>query len=162
MLAVVATATAALYCQETPLKYEIDRIANVDYSHGQLPSVYGVHNIQIMRANRQHPELADGFGWTYHHAPMVAYWNQSFYVNYLSDPVGEHMAPGQTYLQTSKDGYHWTFPQVLFPTYRIPDGTTKEGVEGVARDLDAVMHQRMGFYVSKASKRLFALGFYGI
>jgi hypothetical protein len=93
---------------------------------------------------------------------MIAYWNQTFYVSYLSDPVGEHIAPGQTYLQRSSDGYHWDFPEVLFPTYRIPDGTTKEGKEGVAKDLDAVMHQRMGFYVSKASKRLFALGFYGI
>lgn len=162
MSAIFATAPASLLCQDTPLKYEIDRMANIDYSHGQLPSTMGVHNIQIMRANREHPEFAEGFGWTYNHAPMIAYWNQKFYVNYLSDPVGEHMAPGQTYLQTSSDGYQWDFPRVLFPTYRIPDGTTKEGVEGVAKDLDAVMHQRMGFYVSKASERLFALGFYGI
>ena len=162
MSALVASAPTLLFCQETPLKYEIDQIANIDYSHGQLPSAMGVHNIQIMRANRDHPESAEGFGWTYNHAPMIAYWNQKFYVNYLSDPVGEHIAPGQTYLQTSSDGYHWDFPRVLFPVYRIPDGTTKEGVEGVAKNLDAVMHQRMGFYVSKTSKRLFALGFYGI
>jgi len=162
LLALVASTSGSLLSQETPLNYEIDRVANVDYSHGQLPSVMGVHNIQIMRANREHPELAEGFGWTYSHAPMVAYWNQTFYVSYLSDPVGEHVAPGQTYLQRSSDGYQWDFPEVLFPTYRIPDGTTKEGKEGLAKDLDAVMHQRMGFYVSKASKRLFALGFYGI
>jgi len=162
VLVVVATAPASLLCQQTPVQYDFHQLVNIDYSHGQLPSTMGVHNIQIMRANREHPEFAEGFGWTYNHAPMIAYWNQKFYVSYLSNPVGEHMAPGQTYLQTSTDGYHWDFPEVLFPVYRIPDGTTKEGVEGVAKDLDAVMHQRMGFYVSRASKRLFALGFYGI
>ena len=107
LLALVALTSVSLLCQETPLKYELDRMANIDYSHGQLPSVMGVHNIQIMRANREHPDFAEGFGWTYNHAPMVAYWNQTFYVSYLSDPVGEHMAPGQTYLQSSLDGYHW-------------------------------------------------------
>jgi len=162
LLAGVAIAPFYLYSQGTPLRYDFNTLANIDYHHGQLPATMGVHNIQIMRANREHPELAEGFGWTYNHGAMIAYWNNTFFVNYLSDPVGEHMAPGQTYLQTSKDGYHWEFPVVLFPTYRIPDGTTKEGVEGVAKDLDAVMHQRMGFYVSKKSGRLFALGFYGI
>jgi hypothetical protein len=162
LLAIFTMAQASLLCQQTPLKYDFNQWVNIDYSHGRLPSTMGVHNIQIMRANREHPEFAEGFGWTYNHAPMIAYWNQTFYVSYLSDPVGEHMAPGQTYLQTSKDGYNWDFPEVLFPVYRIPDGTTKEGVKGIAKDLDAVMHQRMGFYVSKASKRFFALGFYGI
>lgn len=162
LLTVVAIAPVTLLCQETPLRYDLNQMVNIDYSHGQLPSTIGVHNIQIMRANREHPEFAEGYGWTYNHAAMIAYWNNTFYVNYLSDPVGEHIAPGQTYLQTSKDGYHWEFPTVLFSPYRIPDGTTKEGVEGVAKDMDAVMHQRMGFYVSKKSNRLFALGFYGI
>lgn len=162
ILVVASCAPATLWSQETPLKYEFDLIANIDYSHGQLPSVMGVHNIQIMRANREHPEFAEGYGWTYNHAAMIAYWNHTFYVSYLSDPVGEHTAPGQTYLQSSADGYRWEFPKVLFPIYRIPDGTTKKGVEGVAKDLDAVMHQRMGFYVSKKSSRLFALGYYGI
>jgi hypothetical protein len=162
ILVVASCAPATLWSQETPLKYEFDQIANIDYSHGQLPSAMGVHNIQIMRANREHPEFAEGYGWTYNHAAMIAYWNHTFYVSYLSDPVGEHTAPGQTYLQSSADGYRWEFPKVLFPIYRIPDGTTKKGVEGVAKDLDAVMHQRMGFYVSKKSNRLFALGFYGI
>lgn len=162
LLVIIIIAPLSLFCQESPLKYDIDRMANVDYSHGQLPSTMGVHNIQIMRANRVHPESAEGFGWTYNHAPMIAFWNQIFYVSYLSDPVGEHVAPGQTYLQSSTDGYNWDFPEVLFPTYRIPDGTTKKGKEGVAKDLDAVMHQRMGFYVSKSSNRLFAIGFYGI
>ena len=151
-----------LKSQTTPVKHANRTYVNIDYHHGQLPSLMGVHNIQIMRANKEFPMLAEGYGWTYNHAAMIAYWNGSFYVNYLSNPDGEHIPPGQTYLQTSKNGYVWEFPRVLFPTYRIPDGTVKEGVEGIAKDLDAVMHQRMGFYVSPKSNRLFALGYYGI
>jgi hypothetical protein len=120
-----------------------------------------VHNIQILRANREHPEWSDDAGWTYNHAPMIAYWNNQFYVEYLSDPVGEHVPPGQSFLLTSKDGYKWTKPVIIFPQYKIPDGTKKEGGTAVANNTMAVMHQRVGFYVSK-SNRLFALGFYGM
>lgn len=141
--------------------YSGHTLSNVDYHHGQLSSAVGVHNIQVFRANREHPEKADGSGWTYNHAPMLAYWNNKFYLEYLSDKTGESVPPGQTLLLTSKDGNTWSSPVVLFPPYKIPDGTTKEGHSGVAKDLYAVMHQRMGFYVSKKHK-LLALGFYGI
>ncbi len=143
------------------VRYTGKTLVNADYHHGQLTPVVGVHSIQTFRANREHPELAENFGWTYNHAPMLAYWNNRFYVEYLSDKVGESIPPGQTLLQSSKDGYTWTKPEVIFPVYRIPDGTTKEGRTDVAKDLDAVMHQRMGFYVS--TKNVFlVLGFYAI
>lgn len=141
--------------------YTGNTVVNVDYHHGQLSPVVGVHSQQIFRANREHPELADGFGFTYNHAPMLAYWNNTFYVEYLSDKVGESVPPGQTLVITSKDGQTWSKPTVVFPQYKIPDGTTKEGHPGVAKDLYSVMHQRMGFYTAK-SKRLLVLGFYGI
>jgi hypothetical protein len=114
--------------------------------------------MQIFRANREHPELAEGFGFTYNHAPMLAYWNNTFYVEYLSDKVGESVPPGQTLLLTSKDGQNWSKPEVVFPQYKIPDGTTKEGQTIVAKDLYSVMHQRMGFYTSK-SKQIISAGF---
>ena len=142
--------------------YSGKTLSNVDYHHGQLAPAVGVHNRQVFRANREHPEMADDSGYTYNHAPMLAYWNHTYYVEYLSDKVGESVPPGQTLLMTSTDGVNWSKkPTVLFPPYRIPDGTTKEGHPGVAKDLFAVMHQRMGFYVSK-HHRLLALGFYGI
>jgi hypothetical protein len=146
--------------QET-IRYTGSTLSNVDYHHGQLAPAVGVHNIQVMRANRENPGPANAFGWTYNHAPMLSHWNGTFYLNYLSDPVGEHIPPSQTLLHSSKDGYNWSEATVLFPPYRIPEGTRKEGHPGVAKDLDAVMHQRMGFYVSK-SNRLLALGYYGI
>ena len=136
-------------------------LSNIDYHHGMLVPAVGVHSIQVLRANREHPDSAEGSGFTYNHAPMLAYWNNKFYLEYLSDRIGESVPPGQTLLTTSSDGYNWTKPVVVFPPYRIPDGTTKEGHPGVAKDLYAVMHQRMGFYVSK-HHRLLVLGFYGI
>ncbi|WP_175633314.1 sialidase/neuraminidase family protein [Pedobacter ghigonis] len=155
-----ALAISNAQAQDT-VRYTGKTLVNADYNHGQLTPVVGVHNIQTFRANREHPELAENFGWTYNHAPMLAYWNNRFYVEYLSDKVGESIPPGQTLLQSSKDGYTWTKPDVIFPVYRIPDGTTKEGRSDVAKDLDAVMHQRMGFYVS--TKNVFlVLGFYAI
>ncbi|NTE04419.1 six-hairpin glycosidase [Agrobacterium tumefaciens] len=155
-----ALAIQTSQAQDT-VRYTGKTLVNADYHHGQLKPVVGVHSIQTFRANRAHPEWAENFGWTYNHAPMLAYWNNKFYVEYLSDQVGESIPPGQTLLQSSADGYTWTKPDVVFPIYRIPDGTTKEGRTDVAKDLDAVMHQRMGFYVS--TKNVFlVLGFYAI
>ncbi|WP_256012323.1 exo-alpha-sialidase [Desertivirga xinjiangensis] len=150
----------SLQAQDT-VHYTGTTLSNVDYHHGQLSPAIGVHNIQVFRANREHPELADGFSWTYNHAPMLAYWNNTFFLEYLSDPVGEHIPPSQTLLHTSKDGYNWSKPVILFPQYKIPDGWKKEGYPGVAKDLYATMHQRVGFYVSK-KQRLLALAYYGI
>lgn len=155
-----ALALSTAQAQDT-VRYTGKTLVNADYHHGQLSPVMGVHSIQTFRANREHPELAENFGWTYNHAPMLAYWNNKFYIEYLSDKVGESIPPGQTLVQSSTDGYNWTTPEVVFPIYRIPDGTTKEGRTDVAKDLDAVMHQRMGFYVS--TKNIFlVLGFYAI
>ncbi|WP_245859948.1 exo-alpha-sialidase [Spirosoma aerolatum] len=148
------------YAQDT-VRYVGTTLSNVDYHHGQLSPAVGVHNIQVFRANREHPELAGGTNWTYNHAPMLAYWNQTFYLQYLSNPVGEHVPPGQTLLLTSKDGYSWSKPTIIFPPYKIPDGWKKEGRPEVANDLYAVMHQRMGFFTAK-NGRLLTLAFYGI
>lgn len=150
----------SVQAQDT-IRYVGNTLSNVDYHHGQLSPAVGVHNIQVMRANREHPEPENGYGWTYNHAPMLAYWNGTFYLNYLSDPVGEHIPPSQTLLQTSKDGYVWSKPDIIFPKYKVPDGVRKEGHPGVAKDLYAIVHQRMGFYVSK-DNRLLALAYYGL
>ncbi len=152
--------TATLQAQDR-IHYTGTELSNPNHHDGQLSPVVGVHNIQTMRANRRYDlYTSNGNGWTYNHQPMMAYWNGKFYMHYLSDPVDEHVPPSCTMLQTSENGYEWTAPEVLFPVYRIPNGTTKDG-KVVAKDIDAVMHQRVGFYVSKAGK-LIAIGNYGI
>ncbi len=160
-VAIAMASCTTIVSQNDTIKYVGKTLSNIDYHHGQLSPAVGVHATQIMRASREHPEKADGLGWTYNHQPMLAYWNNTYYLHYLTDPSGEHIPPGQTLYMTSKDGVIWTKPKTIFPIYRIPDGTKKEGVEGVAKDLDAVMHQRMGFYVS-SDNRLLSLGYYGI
>jgi len=120
---------------------------------GGLSPVVGVHNIQTMRGEK---------GWLYNHQPMMAYWHGKFYMHYLTDPRSEHEAPGKTMLQTSADGYTWTKPVDLFPEYSVPDGFTKPTLPGVkAKNLKAIMHQRVGFYVSKKDK-LIAMGNYAV
>lgn len=122
------------------------------YRHdGGLSPIIGVHNIQIMRADRENPDVARNImPWTYNHQPMMAYWKGRFWVHYLSDPQSEHVPPSQTFLQTSTDGYHWSSPTTLFPDY--------------GNDMMAVMHQRVGWYVSseKTGKKLLAIGSYGL
>jgi hypothetical protein len=146
-----------LHAQDT-VRYIGNTLSNVDYHHGQLSPAIGVHNIQTMRANRSGKGV---MSWTYNHAPMLAYRNNTFYLEYLSNPVGEHVPPGQSLLQTSKDGYNWSDPVIIFPPYKIPDGFVKQGKKDTAKNTYAVMHQRIGFYTAK-SKRFFALAYYGI
>ncbi|MFT3946370.1 MAG: six-hairpin glycosidase [Agriterribacter sp.] len=122
---------------------------------GRLRYAIGTESIQVMRANRKHTDIATDSGWTYNHAPNLAYWNGKFYLQYLSNPVDEHIAPGQTLLTTSADGRCWTIPQIIFAPYQAPAGVKiPEGYHGY------MMHQRMGFYTAP-SGRLLTLAFYG-
>lgn len=152
-------ASTQLLAQELPT-YHGTELSNPDYHHGQLAPAIGVHNIQITRANREFPNYADGLGFTYNHQPMLAYWNNTFYLEYLGNPIGEHEPGGATFLLTSKDGTNWSKPQVIFEPYQIPDGTKKEtkrnGIQET-KDLLSVNHQRMGFYVSKKQDKLLVL-----
>ncbi|MCD8210419.1 MAG: glycoside hydrolase family 43 protein, partial [Prevotella sp.] len=133
--------------------YSGDKIAIPQRHDGGLSPVIGAHNIQVWRSEK---------GWLYNHQPMIAYWKGKFYLHYLTDPRSEHEPPGKTMLQTSQDGYTWSAPEVLFPEYDVPDGFTKPNLPGeVAKNLKAIMHQRVGFYVSSQDK-LIATGNYGV
>src|SRR3954465_13873098 len=92
ILACILFTSSRAGSQDT-IRYTGNTLVNVDYHHGQLSPAIGVHNIQVFRANRQHPEKASNIDWTYNHAPMLAYWNNQFYLEYLSTPVGEHVFP---------------------------------------------------------------------
>ena len=98
------------------------------YRHdGQLSPAVGVHNIQLLRANRDSITATYNFGWTYNHQPMMCYWNGKFYLHFLCDSTDEHIPPSRTVLMTSPDGYHWSSPEILFPEYKVPEGFTKKG-----------------------------------
>ncbi|MBT6768619.1 MAG: hypothetical protein HOA81_06470, partial [Opitutales bacterium] len=64
--------------------------------HGGLRHAVGVHRIQALRANRTYPpEVSSEYvGWTYNHAPMIAYWQGRYWVEYVSNMKEEHGIPG--------------------------------------------------------------------
>jgi hypothetical protein len=131
----------------TPVRFVGPEQADTTHDGG-LRWALGVKSWQAFRANRSRPELADGWGWTYNHAPMLAYWRGRFWIEYLSAPVHENRGPMHTLLMSSTNGIHWDKPRVVFPEYRTTEGKLFQ------------VHQRMGFYVSPDS-RLLVLGFYG-
>lgn len=137
--------------------------ANPDYADGQLRHAVGASNFQVTRANRAHPEWADGVGNTYNHAPMLTYWRGKFYLEYLSNPIDEHTDGGCSFLCISEDGMNWSEPQVAFPVIRVPAGEYA-CIDGqtvvIPKEREAIMHQRMGFFHS-SDDRLLMLGFYG-
>ena len=45
---------------------------DLDRHDGGLSPVVGVETIQVLRANRAHPDWAEGFGFCYNHAPMIS------------------------------------------------------------------------------------------
>lgn len=132
-----------------PLEYIGPTPVMTSHRHdGHLQPAVGVQNIQILRANRTDPPESDRSGNTYNHAPMLAYWNNRFYVQYLAHEWEEHGDPTETYLLSSSDGYQWSAPQLLFPKIEYNPG------------MFTIAHQRMGFYVAPNGK-LLTLAFYG-
>lgn len=153
-LAFFAEAVAQTGSINEPVRYVGGESIDPWLHEGRLRYAIGVENRQTFRANRTNPDLADGSGWTYSHASNLAYWKGKFYQQYLSNPVDEHISPGQTLLITSENGREWGKPEVIFPPYEAPEKVEiPDGYEGY------MMHQRMGFYVSP-NDRLLTLAFY--
>ncbi len=136
---------------------------NCDYFHGQIPYAKGVHLYQVSRANREEPELDDGTGHTYKHAPDLCWYAGKYYIQYLTNPKDEHGGAGVSVLASSADGREWGDYQISFPEYRIPacEVTDYKGLHHVFDGTKpAFMHQRMAFYQAKNGVML-VLGFYG-
>lgn len=146
-----------------PIKYIGDKQTDPLYHHGALRHAVGIHRYQAFRANREHPsEIGSRSGWTYNHQPYLSYWNDQFYLQYLSNQYTEHVTPGRTMLMTSKDGRDWSNPEIIFPEYTLPEINFTHPESGkiyhMPAGIKAVMHQRMGFYITK-DDRLLTLAF---
>ncbi len=129
------------------LRYVGATVASSD-ADGALRPAIGVHNFQVVRANRTASEHRDHLSHTYLHQPMLAWAHGKFYLEYLSAARNEHDAPTHTSLTTSLDGRNWEAPRTIFPSFVLPDGSS------------TIAHQRMGFYIAP-NGRLLALAFYG-
>lgn len=144
-----------------PITVEPGRRANIDVHHGALRPAVGVHCFQVFRANRGAPGPHEPKpGWTYNHAPMLAHWKGRFWLQYLSNPLYEHVAPGCTLLTSSSDGREWESPRVLFPEYPLAAEDRQRLADVGPVPECALMHQRMGFHVAP-NGRLLTLAFYG-
>jgi len=147
-----------------PIKYVGEQQTDKHFHHGGLRHAVGVHRYQAFRANREHPpEVGSRTGWTYNHQPYLCYWNDQFYLQYLSNQFTEHLTPGRTHLSVSKNARDWLNPEIIFPEYPLPEITYKDQESGKSYLLPegtiAVMHQRNGFYITK-DDRLLTLAFY--
>lgn len=141
-----------------PIIYSEGLQPDAKYFDGGLPHAVGVHNYQAFRANRVNPtEQGSKTGWTYNHQPYLSYWNNKFYLEYLSGEFQEHTPPTRVLLMTSENGKDWSDPEVIFPIYDLPEIKTDKGY--LPEGTKAVMHQRMGFYVAPNGK-LLASAFY--
>lgn len=139
-----------------------DEKADIRFFDGALRHAVGAKHYQVVRANRECPHAQEDYGWTYNHAPMICFWKDNLFVEYLSNEISEHTPPSQSLLTWSKNGEEWTKPVVIFPQYVVPKGVyTGPNKELLKQGDTAIMHQRMGFYVTQ-DNRLFVLGFYGV
>ncbi|MCR4620992.1 MAG: hypothetical protein K5663_02810 [Clostridiales bacterium] len=144
------------------ISVNVSRQPDIRFLDGGLPHQRGVKSYQILRANRALPDTAEGLGWTYNHAPMLAWYHGRYYAEYLSNPVNEHDATGHTLLSSSADGVEWTRPEVIFPSIEVPlDCYRGRRADGMPASTATCAHQRMGFYCAKNGVML-VLCFYGI
>ncbi|AJS60187.1 hypothetical protein [Paenibacillus sp. IHBB 10380] len=144
------------------MQYIGNEQVNLECHHGELRPIIGTKHYQAVRVSRLLPDIEGGAGWTFSNAPMLAFWQERFYLQYISNPIGENISPSRTMITTSGEGVNWESPQIAFPSYLIPPGIYKreDGIT-LPDESYAVMHQRMGFYVAP-NGRLLTLGFYGI
>jgi len=100
-----------------PIRIEGPEQASVDLNlpNGGLESARGVANIQVFRASRGAPQLADGKGWTYHHHVDLAAWKGRLYLAWNSTEKDEDVGISRELYSTSTDGFQWEPPRELFP-----------------------------------------------
>lgn len=145
-------------CTSEPIKYTGQLNPDKRFYDGKLPHAVGVHHYQVLRANRSNPSEPGVIGWTYNHQPYLAYWNNTFYLQYLSGLIGEHTPPTRILITQSINGIEWSDPVIVFPEYILPE--INDDGEIIPAGTFAVHHQRMGWYVAPNGK-LLTLGFIG-
>ena len=83
LITALMIASTSINAQEK-IHYTGSEWADPSAHDGRLTPVVGVHNIQVMRANREKPSAANGNGWTYNHQPNSTFsilptlWENTF------------------------------------------------------------------------------------
>jgi hypothetical protein len=91
--------------------------ARLDFkrSDGGLAPAPGLETFVVFRADKKHPELNEGRGWTYHHHPDMACWKGRLYVGWNSCERDEDTWPSRELFSTSTNGRDWSRPMEMFP-----------------------------------------------
>jgi hypothetical protein len=103
---------------DDPVRIDAPALAKMDFSRtdGGLPPVPNLKTFVLLKADKEHPELSDGRGWTYHHHPDLACWKGRLYVAWSSNERDEDTGISRELYRTSADGEHWSDLAELFPT----------------------------------------------
>jgi hypothetical protein len=138
-----------------PIQIKAPELADLDFSQytGGLPGVPGVETYTICRADREHPQKAEGLGYTYQHHQDLAIWKGSMYVGWNTCQVDEDTYPSRELISTSLDGKTWTRPVEMFPQgistplrmyfYLAPNGTMLV-IAGLREDHKPLTERRKG------------------
>ena len=88
---------------------------NFDLSTGGLPIAPGLETYTVIRSDKEHPERAEGLGWTYQHHPDMAAWHGRLYVGWNSCERDEDSWPSRELYSSSTNGKEWAKPAEMFP-----------------------------------------------
>lgn len=112
-----ADASTSAAIDSEPLRIEAPQLATLsfDLSTGGLPIAPGLETYTVVRSDREHPELAEGLGWTFQHHPDIAAWHGRLYVGWNSCARDEDTWPSRELYSSSRDGKTWAKPQEMFP-----------------------------------------------
>ena len=152
LLAAPIRAQAAVGDPSEPVAYAGTDDTDKAYADGGHRVAVGVQNYQILRSMGNDIDYGDGFNWTYHHSPMMHYWNGKLYVICNSTPKDEDTSKGHCLLMTSTNlAATWSRPVVLFPEMWV----TAEGV-----DQWTICNMRLGFWTAPNEKLYAMTGYY--
>jgi hypothetical protein len=100
-----------------PIQIKAPELSTLDFSKwtGGLPIVPGIQTFTICIADREHPEKAEGLGYTYQHHQDIAAWHGRLYVGWNTCKVDEDEWPSREVLSTSVNGMDWSKPVEMFP-----------------------------------------------
>ncbi|MCX6333754.1 MAG: exo-alpha-sialidase [Bacteroidia bacterium] len=100
-----------------PIRIDAPELLNLnfDLSTGGLPVVDGLETFNVIRSDREHPENAEGLGYTYQHHPDIAVWHGRMYVGWNSCERDEDVWPSRELISSSVNGRDWTKPAEMFP-----------------------------------------------
>ena len=100
-----------------PVIIDAPELLKLDFekSTGGLPIVTGLETFFVIRSDKEHPETAEGLGYTYQHHPDMAVWHGRLYVGWNSCERDEDTWPSRELISSSPDGKEWTKPVEMFP-----------------------------------------------